>query len=119
MLSAPVRVMRSLVLRSSFSLTPTPPWLPPLAMTLLDKPSRNTPKGIGHDPPGLPEVQCTKVKDFKFWGVWRSLVLFFALLQGWEGSVVLQYWKLDIGLYSTRQAQDHGAMSLALCVFSN
>lgn len=36
-----------------------------------------------------------------------SLVLFFAFLQGWEGSVVLQYWKIDIGLYSTRQAQDH------------
>lgn len=30
--------------------------------------------------------------------MWGSLVLFFAFLQGWEGSVVLQYWKLDIGL---------------------
>lgn len=86
---------------------PQPPWLPPLAMNLLDKPSRSTPKGSGHDSPGLPEVQCTKVKDFKFYGGGGSLVLFFAFLQGWGGGVVLQCWKLDIGLCSTRQARDH------------
>lgn len=85
---------------------PQPPWLPPLAVNLLDKPSRSTPKGTGHDPPGLPEVQCTKVKDFKFYGG-GGLVLFFAFLQGWGGGVVLQCWKLDIGLCSTRQARDH------------
>lgn len=88
---------------------PQPPWLPPLAMNLLDKPSRSIPKGTGHDPPGLPEVQCTKVKDFKFLGGggWGSLVLFFVFLQGWGGGVVLQCWKLDIGLFSTKQARDH------------